>query len=114
MGMMNEKARKRRTDRNHVIYVITNQVTGDQYIGLTVLGYRGSVKRTLHRRMQKHLQRALAENKVWSLSQSLREHGAEAFEYGMIEVVRGKREAHARETELINTHRPAMNTFMRG
>lgn len=112
--MMNQKARKRRTDRNHVIYVITNQANGDQYIGLTVLGYGGSVKRTLHRRMQKHVQRALAENKAWSLSQALREHGAEAFTYGVLEVVRGKKDAHARETELINTHRPAMNTFMKG
>lgn len=112
--MMNTKARKRRTDRNHVIYVITNQVTGEQYIGLTVLGYGGSVKRTLHRRMQKHMQRALAENKVWSLSQSLREYGAASFMYGVLEVVRGKREAHSRETDLINTYRPAMNTFMKG
>jgi len=111
MGMMNEKARKRRTDRNHVIYVITNRVTGDQYIGLTVLGYRGSVKRTLHRRMQKHMQRALAENKGWALSQSLREYGAEAFEYGLVQVVRGKAEAHVRETALIKAHDPVLNTF---
>lgn len=109
--MMNEKARKRRTDRNHIIYVITNRVTGEQYIGLTVLGYQGSIKRTLHRRMQKHVQRALAEGKVWSLSLALREHGAESFDYGLVEVVRGKREAHARETALIKAHNPALNTF---
>ena len=112
--MMNEKARKRRSDRNHVIYVITNQVTGEQYVGLTVLGYGGSVKRTLHRRMQKHMQRALAEDKGWTLSRSLREYGAESFMYGVLEVVRGKKPAHSRETELINTYRPAMNTFMKG
>jgi hypothetical protein len=111
MGMMNQKARKTRSDRNHVIYAITNQVTGEQYIGLTVLGYRGSVKRTLHRRMQKHVQRALAENKGWALSQSLREYGAEAFVYGLVQVVRGKAEAHVCETALIKAHNPQLNTF---
>lgn len=109
--MMNEKARKRRTDRNHVIYVITNQVTGEQYIGLTVLGYGGSVKRTLHRRMQKHAQRAMAENKIWKLSVAIREFGAESFVYGFVEIVRGKKEAHSRERELINEYNPKLNTF---
>lgn len=109
--MMNQKARKTRSDRNHVIYAITNQVTGEQYIGLTVLGYRGSVKRTLHRRMQKHMQRALAENKAWGLSQALREFGAEAFVYGQIDMVRGKKSAHAVETQLIKEFNPALNTF---
>jgi hypothetical protein len=111
MVMMNQKTRKRRTDRNHAIYVITNQVTGQQYIGLTVLGYGGSVKRTLHRRMQKHVQRAMAEDKVWALSQSLREYGAEAFVYGLVQVVRGKAEAHVCETALIKEYNPQLNTF---
>ena len=30
---------------------------------------------------------------------------------GKLEVIRGKRPAHARETELINTLQPALNTF---
>ena len=42
---------------------------------------------------------------------ALRERGAERFIFGVIEVVRGKRPAHARETELINTLRPELNTF---
>jgi len=41
----------------------------------------------------------------------LREKGAERFVFGVVEVVRGKRPAHARETELINTLQPALNTF---
>lgn len=109
---MNSKiTRKRRTDRNHVIYYIQDVVTHEEYIGLTALSFKGNVFKTLRRRMQKHMQRALAENKSWGLSRALRERGAERFVFGVVEVVRGKRPAHARETELINTLQPALNTF---
>ena len=109
---MNSKiTRKRRTDRNQVIYFIQDKVTLEYYIGLTAMEFKGNVRKTLTRRMQKHMQRALAENKNWGLSRALRERGAERFVYGVIEVVRGKRPAHARETELINTLQPALNTF---
>ena len=109
---MNSKiTRKRRTDRNQVIYYIQDVVTLEYYIGLTVLSFGGNVRKTLNRRMQKHMQRALAENKTWGLSVALRERGAERFVYGPVEIVRGKRPAHARETVLINTLQPALNTF---
>jgi hypothetical protein len=109
---MNSKiVRKRRTDRNQVIYFIQDTVSLEYYIGLTAMEFKGNVRKTLNRRMQKHMQRALAENKNWGLSRALREHGAERFVFGSIEVVRGKRPAHARETELINTLQPALNTF---
>jgi len=109
---MNLKStRKRRTDRNQVLYYIQDVVTQETYIGLTALAFKGNVFRTLRRRMQKHMQRALTERKNWGLSCALREHGAERFVFGVIEIVRGKRPAHARETELINTLRPALNTF---
>lgn len=103
--------RKRRSDRNQVIYYIQDVVTQDVYIGLTALCFAGNVRKTLTRRMQKHMQRALAENKDWGLSRALRERGAERFVFGVVEVVRGKKAAHARETELINTMQPALNTF---
>ncbi len=103
--------RKRRSDRNQVIYFIEDVVTREVYIGLTALCFNGNVRKTLTRRMQKHMQRALAENKNWGLSRALRERGAERFVYGVVEVVRGKRPAHSRETELINTLQPALNTF---
>ena len=109
--MNSEITRKRRTDRNHAIYVITNVLTCEQYVGITAVSYSGNIKRTLNRRMQKHMQRAMTENKNWGLSKNLREFGAEAFTFGLLEVVRGKRPAHARETILINTVQPAMNTF---
>lgn len=103
--------RKRRSDRNQVIYFIRHIDSDAYYIGLTAVNYNGNVKRTLHRRMQKHLQRALTERKDWGLSRALRAFGPEQFVYGIIEVVRGKRAAHARETELINMLQPALNTF---
>ena len=109
---MNSKiTRKRRTDRNQVIYYIRDTVTLEYYIGLTALCFNGNVRRTLVRRMQKHMQRAMTENKDWGLSRALRERGAESFVFGTLEVIRGKRPAHARETELINTLQPALNTF---
>lgn len=103
--------RKRRSDRNQVIYYIQNVVTHDLYIGLTALSFKGNVKRTLHRRMQKHMQRALTENKDWGLSKALRKFGSEAFVFGPVEVVRGKRDAHLRETTLIKQLDPSLNTF---
>lgn len=101
--------RKRRNDCNHAVYVITNTVTQDQYIGITVCS--GNVRQSLKVRMQKHLRRALTESKGWALCSSLREHGAEAHTYGLVEVVRGRLAAHARERELIRTHNPVLNTF---
>ena len=108
---MMKTQRKRRTDRNQVIYYIQDVVTLEYYIGLTAMEFNGNVFKTLKRRMQKHMQRALAENKNWGLSRALRERAAERFVFGTIEIVRGKRPAHARETELINTLQPALNTF---
>ena len=109
---MNSKiVRKRRTDRNQVLYFIQDNVTQETYIGLTVVCFAGNVRKTLTRRMQKHMQRALTENKNWGLSRALRERGAERFVFGVVEIVRGKRPAHARETELINTLQPELNTF---
>lgn len=105
------KTRKKRTDRNHLIYLINNTETGEQYIGLTALSFKGNVRKTLHRRMQKHLQRARAENKDWGLCESLRTYGPEKFTYSLMDVVRGKKQAHIVETALIKEHNPALNTF---
>lgn len=100
--------RKRRQDTKHVVYVITNTVTQEQYIGITVCGQQ--VKKALRVRMQKHVRRALTENKEWALCQSIREHGSQAFTYGIVEFVRGRKPAHARERELIREFNPALNT----
>lgn len=108
---MLKKTRKRRSDRNQVIYLIQNIVTGEEYIGLTALSYNGNVYKTLYRRMQKHLQRANSENKGWALCESLRIHGPQNFVFSKLDIVRGKKEAHIRETLLIKEHNPALNTF---
>lgn len=105
------RKRKRRSDRNQVIYFIEHISTGKFYIGITAVNYNGNVNKTLHRRMQKHVQRAYTENKLWALSVALRKHGPEAFTYGAIEVVRGKKNAHIKETELINMLQPSLNTY---
>jgi len=105
------KTRKRRSDRNHVIYQIVNQRTGAKYIGLTALAFRGSVHRTITRRFQKHVQRAMTETKDWGLCRAIRKYGPEKFTVSMLEVVRGKAEAHQRETVLIKKINPKLNTF---
>lgn len=102
--------RKRRSDTTHYIYVITNTHTGEQYVGITVKNPSGIYK-TLKRRIQKHVQRALAETKDWSLSENIRIWGAQAFTFGFIESVRGRKPAHQRERQLIAEFNPALNTF---
>ncbi len=103
--------RKRRNDRNQAIYMLENTITGEQYIGLTVVSYRGNAERTIQRRFLKHVQRAKTENKDWGLSRNIRKYGAEAFIVMLVDVVRGKAEAHKVETALINELQPALNTF---
>lgn len=107
--MNSEIQRKRRSDRTHLIYVITNQVTSQQYIGITVKN--ATVFRTLKRRIQKHVQRALAEDKSWALSESIRAYGSENFTFGLIDTIRGRKPAHQRERQLIAEYNPALNTF---
>lgn len=101
--------RKTRSDRNHAIYVITNNVTGDFYVGVTVCS--GNMNKALKVRFQKHVRRALTEGKTWALCQSIREFGAEVFTYELVEKVRGKAEAHARERELTRELEPTLNTL---
>lgn len=105
---MQKRTRKRRQDTNHAVYVITNTVTGAQYIGITVCG--GNVKKALKVRIQKHVRRAVTENKDWELCKSIREYGTLAHTYGLVEVIRGRKPAHARERELIREYNPQLNS----
>jgi len=102
--------RKRRKDTNHVIYVITNTKTGEQYVGLAVVSAAGAF-RAIRRRVQKHVQRAHAENKDWGLCKNIRQYGSSAFTFGLLEIVRGKAAAHVRELEYIRQYQPSLNTF---
>jgi len=102
--------RKARSDRNHLIYSLT--VGNSVYIGVTYVQDR-SPKRSLKRRWQKHVRRALTEGLDWRLCQAIRKHGPEAFEVQVVEIVRGKPEAHKRERELIRIVKPKLNTDVR-
>ena len=103
-----KQSRKRRQDTKHAVYCITNTVTGEQYVGITVCGQQ--VRKALKVRIQKHVRRAVTENKTWALCESIRTYGAESFTYGVLELVRGRKPAHARERELIREFAPALNT----
>jgi hypothetical protein len=103
------KNKKRRSDRNHILYMIVNNVTGERYIGLTVM--RGQAKlRSLKIRWEGHCYAANVENKPWAISESIRTYGPQAFSKTILDVVRGRYEAHKREVELIDTLQPELNT----
>ena len=98
--------RKARSDRNHVVYVLTNTTNGEQYVGITV----GANKQAVKVRVQKHVRRALTEGRAWTLCEAIRSYGVESFTYGILEIVRGKLAAHRREMEIVRAYAPALNT----
>lgn len=99
--------RKKRSDRNHVIYQLTCEDTGEKYIGITVMRGRAILK-TVETRFQQHCYRAETQDKDWKLCKAIRKH--EMWVRECLEVVRGKKEAHLRERELIAMHQPELNT----
>lgn len=101
--------RKRRCDTRHAIYII--QRGEDTYIGVTVVD-QGRVAASVRRRWLKHVNRANKESHAWRLCQAIREHGADSFTVKALEVVRGKKPAHARERELIAQFAPTLNTHV--
>jgi hypothetical protein len=107
---MTVKTRKRRSDRKHVIYLVVNVLTGERYVGLTV-AQGGAYKRSVKVRWQKHVSRALIENRDWAICKAIRKWGAEVFDYCVLEVVRGKKAAHKRELEIIREFNPELNTI---
>lgn len=102
--------RKKRNDRNYVLYRICAETTGDSYIGLTVASGRAFL-RSVKVRVQKHLSRARTENKDWAFCQFIRENPDVQLQYEVIEVVRGRKPAYQRERELIAELEPTLNTF---
>ena len=101
--------RKRRSDRNHALYQLEFP-DGSTYIGLTVVNGR-AVNRAVKVRVQKHLSRAKCESKEWNLYAYLRETGIEEITYQVLEVIRGRKNAHQRERALIAKLQPELNTF---
>jgi hypothetical protein len=106
---MDKPKRKPRSDRSHVIYRITNTITGDTYIGLTVCAGK-SPKRAVDARWVRHVGRALLHDKSWKLCESIRKHGEKSFTREVLEVVRGKAAAHQRERALTKELGATLNT----
>jgi len=99
--------RKRRNDRNHVIYQITAP-NGDRYVGITFARGR-AWKRSTKIRWEAHVRNALDYDRQNLLSVSIREYGPKTFVREVLEIVRGKKNAHARERELIKLMQPELN-----
>ena len=100
--------RKKRSDRNHVIYAVTAE--GQKYIGLTVANGQAYL-RSVKVRVQKHISRALKEDKDWFFCQFIRKNPEGQLRYEVLEVVRGRKAAHEVEREYIREWAPSLNTF---
>ena len=98
--------RRKRSDRNHVLYQLT--IGEDTYIGLTVAQGQAFL-RSVKVRVQKHMSRARKESKDWAICEALRSD--DVVQYEVIEVVRGRKAAHSREREYIKEWAPSLNTF---
>ena len=97
---------------NYKLFIYSISIKGREYIGVTVVD-QGRVMPSLTRRWNKHVRRALTENKDWKLCIAIRKYGPDNFHVGVIEVVRGKSAAHIRERELIRERKPKLNTDVR-
>ena len=104
--------RKKRTDRNHVIYQLT--VGTLRYVGVTAKTESTALK-SARTRAAKHFYRAHTEALDWSLCSVLRLlEDKSQITVAVLEVIRGKAEAHRREVELRRQLRPELNTDTRG
>ena len=106
MAYNDSMIRKKRNDRNYVLYRVTGH--GEDYIGLTVAVGRAFAK-SVKVRVQKHISRAVREEKNWTFCEFLR--NADVIEYEVLEVVRGRKAAYQRERELIAEYEPSLNDF---
>ncbi len=103
--------RKKRSDRNHIIYKLTNTVTNETYIGVTVVTGRAYLK-SLRSRWIRHIYKAKIGMAEYPISISIRTHGEESFTREIITLVRGKKNAFQTEAQLINEIKPILNTRM--
>jgi hypothetical protein len=101
--------RKKRSDRKHAIYRLTNLITNEVYIGMTVCSGL-SPKKAVEGRWKRHVTRALTQGKDWALCKAIREHGPAAFKVEIIETIRGKAITHTRERELTKELQATLNT----
>lgn len=110
--MKQEATRKKRSDRNHIIYEL--RVPQGNYIGVTAKT-ESTVLKSVRARAAKHFYRAKTETKDWTLCVALRELASkDEIEIVVHEIVRGKADAHKREVEIRRTVKPTLNTDKRG
>ena len=105
---MPPRNRKHRSDRNHFVYRLTCIPTGEVYYGLTVARGR-AFKKSMMIRWKHHVRNALKYEKQTILYDRIREFGTEAWQFDVIEVVRGKQPAHDLELQLIKRAAMALN-----
>jgi len=86
--------------------MLQNVQTGQSYVGVT----QGFRQKDLRVRVLKHFQRALNEQKSWTLCENIRAFGAESFVWMIVDVVRGKPAAHALERTIIAEDSPELNS----
>lgn len=105
--------RKKRTDRNHIVYSIT--VGEERYIGVTAKT-ESTVPKSLWSRLSKHWYRRNDPARLhWALYSALRSLTDRTEAVIKVEhIVRGKEAAHKLERELIRQYRPILNTDKRG
>ena len=90
--MKQNETRKKRIDRNHIIYEL--RVAGGNYIGVTAKT-ESTINKSVLARAAKHFYRAKKEAKDWALCRALRElNDKSEIEVLVHEIVRGKSAAH--------------------
>ena len=102
--------RKKRNDRNYVLYQITDENSGNNYIGVTVATGRAFL-RSVKVRVQKHMSRAKREDKNWTLCEFIRSNPDAALTYEVLDIVRGRKKAYEIERQYIEEFQPTLNTF---
>lgn len=101
--------RTARRDSNYIIYEAVCEATGASYIGLTRKGSTTPTK-AVKERWRKHLSRARNEDRKWTLYVYLKTGGLTmSWSHRILEIVRGRAEAYAREREIVKQHQPQLN-----
>lgn len=110
---MKDLTRKVKGEKNHIVYILTNKITKEKYVGISVCVVRDGkdcLEETLAARWCRHKGRAKLQNKGWNLCESIRQFGEKAFGMKIHAVITGKAEAHEYETKLRKTGKYALNT----
>ena len=103
------KNRKKRSDRNHILYEIVNTITGESYLGITACIGR-KVLYSARLRFQKHCSRAKCEDKSWKLYTNMKEYGSDVYDVFVLDIVRGKAAAHQLEVKLLKEFNYELNS----